>query len=86
MEIGSHAGKQDELVRYLQMACKTLREPKIDTELAYVYAKTDRLHDIEDFLGMTNVADILEMGEKCFKDELYQAASLLFTAYPTGHA
>ena len=62
------------------MARKTLREPKIDTELAYAYAKTDRLHDMEDFLGMTNVADILEVGEKCFEDELYQAAKLLFTS------
>jgi clathrin heavy chain len=62
------------------MARKSLREPKIDTELAYAYAKTDRLHDMEDFLSMTNVADILEVGEKCFEDELYQAAKLLFTS------
>ncbi|KAJ3481158.1 hypothetical protein NLI96_g7849 [Meripilus lineatus] len=80
IEISNRAGKHDDLVRFLQMARKTLREPKIDTELAYAYAKTDRLHDMEDFLGMTNVADILEVGEKCFEDELYQAAKLLFTS------
>ncbi|KAJ7224497.1 hypothetical protein GGX14DRAFT_425944 [Mycena pura] len=80
IEIATRAGKQDDLVRYLQMARKSLREPKIDTELAYAYAKTDRLHDMEDFLGMTNVADILEVGEKCFNDELYQAAKLLFAS------
>ena len=80
IEISNRAGKHDELVKYLQMARKTLREPKIDTELAYAYAKTDRLHDMEDFLGMTNVADILEVGEKCFEDELYQAAKLLFNS------
>ncbi|KAK0446711.1 hypothetical protein EV421DRAFT_1790875 [Armillaria borealis] len=80
IEISNHAGKHDDLVRFLQMARKTLREPKIDTELAYAYAKTDRLHDMEDFLGMTNVADVLEVGEKCFEDELYQAAKLLFTS------
>ncbi|KAL9713749.1 Clathrin heavy chain [Leucoagaricus gongylophorus] len=80
IEIANHADKHDDLVRYLQMARKTLREPKIDTELAYAYAKTDRLHDMEDFLGMTNVADILEVGEKCFEDDLYQAAKLLFTS------
>ncbi len=68
IEIANRAGKQDDLVRYLQMARKTLREPNIDTELAYAYAKTDRLHDMEDFLGMTNVADILDVGEKCFND------------------
>ncbi|KAF5355246.1 hypothetical protein D9758_006001 [Tetrapyrgos nigripes] len=80
IEIANRAGKHDDLVRYLQMARKSLREPRIDTELAYAYAKTDRLHDMEDFLGMTNVADILEVGEKCFEDELYQAAKLLFTS------
>ena len=80
IEISSHAGKHDDLVRFLQMARKLLREPRIDTELAYAYAKTDRLHDMEDFLGMTNVADILVVGEKCFEDELYQAAKLLFTS------
>ena len=62
------------------MARKSLREPKIDTELAYAYAKTDRLHDMEDFLAMTNVADVLEVGEKCFEDELYQAAKILFSS------
>ncbi|KAG9312892.1 hypothetical protein JVU11DRAFT_6325 [Chiua virens] len=80
IEISSRAGKHDDLVRFLQMARKHLREPQIDTELAYAYAKTDRLHDMEDFLGMTNVADILVVGEKCFEDELYQAAKLLFTS------
>ncbi|KAK7061131.1 Clathrin heavy chain [Paramarasmius palmivorus] len=80
IEISSRAGKHDDLVRFLQMARKSLREPKIDTELAYAYAKTDRLHDMEDFLAMTNVADILQVGEKCFEDELYQAAKLLFTS------
>ncbi|KAH8116430.1 clathrin heavy chain [Phellopilus nigrolimitatus] len=80
IEMASRADKYDDLVRYLQMARKTLREPKIDTELAHSYAKTDRLHDMEDFLSMTNVADILEVGEKCFNDELYQAAKLLFTS------
>ena len=34
IEIANHAGKHDELVCYLQMARKSLREPKIDTELA----------------------------------------------------
>jgi len=80
IELATRADKYDELVRFLQMARKSLREPKIDTELAHAYAKTDRLHDMEDFLSMTNVADVLEVGEKCFNDELYQAAKLLFTS------
>ena len=80
IEISNRAGKHDDLVRFLHMARNPLREPRIDTELAYAYAKTDHLHDMEDFLSMTNVTDILEVGEKCFEDELYQAAKLLFTS------
>jgi clathrin heavy chain len=79
IEIFSHAGKHDGLLRFLQMARKSLRGLKIDTELAYAYAKTDRLHGMGDFFGMTNIADILVVGEKCFEDELYPAAKLLFT-------
>ncbi|KAG2125276.1 hypothetical protein BD769DRAFT_1737492 [Suillus cothurnatus] len=40
----------------------------------------DCLHGTEDFLTMINVADILQVGQKCFKYELYQAAKLLFTS------
>jgi clathrin heavy chain len=35
---------------------------------------------MEEFLGMTNVADILVVEEKCFEYEIYQAAKLLFTS------
>ncbi|BGP54666.1 hypothetical protein JCM8202_001037 [Rhodotorula sphaerocarpa] len=80
IETASRAGKEEDLVRYLQMARKTLREPAIDTELAVSYAKTDRLHDMEEFLGMTNVADLLSAGEKAFDAGLYEAAKLLFTS------
>ncbi|KAL7409328.1 clathrin heavy chain 1 [Mrakia frigida] len=80
IELANAAGKNDDLVRFLQMARKHTREPKIDTELAYSYAKTDRLHDMEEFLATTNVADILVVGEKCFEDGLYQASKLLFSS------
>ena len=80
IETASRAAKFDDLVRYLQMARKTLREPVIDTELAFSYARTDRLHDMEEFLGMTNVADQLSAGEKAFDVGLYEAAKLLFSS------
>ena len=53
------------LNRFLLMVCKTLRRRKIDAELAYAYANTNHLHGIEDFLPLTTIADILEVGEKC---------------------
>ncbi|PWN29567.1 putative CHC1-clathrin heavy chain [Jaminaea rosea] len=80
IEIAEHAGREEELIRFLQMARKKAREPQIDTEYAYCLAKANRLGDMEEFLGMTNVADILSVGEKCFNDELYNAAKLLFSS------
>lgn len=80
IETAERAGKQEDLVRYLQMARKNLREPQIDTELVVAYAKTDRLSDMEEFLGMTNVADLLTAGEQVFEAGLYEAARLLFSS------
>lgn len=80
IETSTRAAKFDDLVRFLQMARKTLREPRIDTELAVAYARTDRLHDMEEFLSMTNVADQLTAGEKVFEAGLYEAARLLFSS------
>jgi clathrin heavy chain len=34
IELANRAGKQEDLVKYLQMARKKLRELKVDTELA----------------------------------------------------
>lgn len=80
IEIAERAGREEELIRYLQMARKKAREPLIDTEYAYCLAKANRLSDMEEFLSMTNVADLLAVGEKCFNDELYEAAKMLFTS------
>lgn len=62
------------------MARKTVREPQVDGYMLLSYAKTDRLHDLEDFLASLNVADVLDIGEKCYNEELYQAAKILFTS------
>ena len=80
IEIAERSGREEELIRFLQMARKQAREPMIDTEYAYCLAKAHRLADMEEFLSMTNVADVLSVGEKCFKDELYEAARLLFSS------
>ncbi|MCO5556042.1 hypothetical protein L7F22_009586 [Adiantum nelumboides] len=80
IEIAERSGREEELIRFLQMARKKAREPLIDTEYAYCLAKANRLSDMEEFLSMTNVADILQVGEKCFNEELYEAAKILFSS------
>lgn len=33
---------------------------------------------MEEFFGMINVVDVLQVGEKCFDDEFYQVVKFLF--------
>lgn len=56
------------------------RDSKIDTGPAYAYTETDRLHDMEAFLSITNVAELLDAGEKCFDGYPHWAANLLFSS------
>ncbi|CAG8468332.1 858_t:CDS:10 [Funneliformis mosseae] len=80
IDITSRAGKYEDLVRYLQMCRKKLREPQVDSELLFAYAKTERFHDIEEFLNSTNVAQIQTVGDKCYDEGLYEAAKILFSS------
>ncbi|KAG9304457.1 hypothetical protein G9A89_020021 [Geosiphon pyriformis] len=78
IDISTRAGKQEDLVRYLQMCRKKIREPLVDSELLFAYAKTGRFHDLEEFLNGPNVAQIQAIGDRCYDDELYEAAKILF--------
>ena len=48
----------EDLVRYLQMARKKARETFVETELAFAYAKTNRLAELEEFISGPNHAQI----------------------------
>ena len=80
IDIATHAGKFEDLIKYLQMCRKTLREPIIDSSLAYCLAQVDRLHELEDFLNASNVANIEECGDKAYEEGLHQAAKIFFTS------
>ncbi|KAJ3401399.1 hypothetical protein HDU80_006064 [Chytriomyces hyalinus] len=72
--------KFEELIRYLQMAKKTVRQPVVESELIFAYAKTNRIADLEEFISSPNIAEIAVVGEKCFDEKLYEAAKLLFSS------
>ncbi|ROT37186.1 hypothetical protein SODALDRAFT_190859 [Sodiomyces alkalinus F11] len=80
IETAVHAGKDEDLIKYLRMARKTLREPPIDTALAFCYARLDQLGELEDFLRGTNVANIEESGDKAYAEGLYEAAKIFYTS------
>ncbi|KAJ5187401.1 hypothetical protein N7449_010395 [Penicillium cf. viridicatum] len=79
IETATHAGKDEDLVKFLRMARKTLREPAIDTGLAFCFARLDQLAELEDFLRTTNVADIEASGDKAYAEGFHHAAKIFFT-------
>ncbi|KAJ2335035.1 Clathrin heavy chain, partial [Coemansia sp. RSA 2681] len=78
IDVASHAGKFDDLVRFLLMARKKVREPAVESELMFAYAKTERLADLEDMLRGPNIAQVQKVGDRCYDEGLFEAARLLF--------
>lgn len=70
----------EDLVRYLQMARKKSREPFIETELCFAYAKTGRLTNLEEFITEPNNAQIQQVGDRCVEQKMYDAAKILFNS------
>lgn len=79
IETATHAGKDEDLIKYLKMARKTQRESAIDTALAFSYARLNQLPELEDFLKSPNVADIEASGDKAYEEGYYEAAKIFFT-------
>ncbi|PON57561.1 Clathrin, heavy chain [Parasponia andersonii] len=67
-----------DLVRYLLMVRQKTKEPKVDSELIYAYAKTDRLAEIEEFILMPNVANLQNVGDRLYDEALYEAAKIIY--------
>ncbi|XP_075235071.1 clathrin heavy chain-like [Lycorma delicatula] len=80
VETAQKSEKWHDLVNYLQMAYKKIREPYIESELLYAYAKTNRLADLEELTSMPNNADVLKIGDRCFDNFMYEAAKLLYNS------
>ncbi|KAF1815694.1 clathrin heavy chain [Eremomyces bilateralis CBS 781.70] len=80
IEVATRAGKDEDLVKYLRMARKTLREPPIDTGLAFCYARLDQLPELEDFLRSTNVADVEASGDKAYEEGYFEAAKIFYSS------
>eukprot|EP00300_Choanocystis_sp_HF-7_P043132 c9748_g1_i1.p1 GENE.c9748_g1_i1~~c9748_g1_i1.p1 ORF type:complete len:1691 (-),score=465.27 c9748_g1_i1:35-4882(-) len=69
-----------DLVRFLTMARKKLRETIIETELVYAYARTGMLAELEEFATGPHGASVGEVGERCFAEGNFAAAKILFTS------
>ena len=67
-----------ELIPYLKMARTTIQDNVLDTELICSYAKINDLSEMEIFVSGPNVANIQNIGDRCFSEGLYQAAKILY--------
>ncbi|KAG0039653.1 hypothetical protein BGZ82_007237 [Podila clonocystis] len=80
VSLASRADKYEDLVRYLQMARKESREPFIESELLFAYAKTGRTADLEEILNSPNVAQVQAIGDRCYDEKMYGPAKLLYSS------
>ena len=77
----------EELVTFLTMARKTLKEQMIDNELIFAYAQCGEkyLGQIEYFISEPNQAKLNDVADKCFKAKLYAATKILYTKTANHH-
>ncbi|KAK9455049.1 hypothetical protein V1511DRAFT_510868 [Dipodascopsis uninucleata] len=78
IEIASRAGKDEELVKFLQLARKTIREPVVDSQLLLSYARIGKFVEFEELLNGPNVANIESVGDSLFEEKNYGAAKILY--------
>ncbi|KAF2832004.1 clathrin heavy chain [Ophiobolus disseminans] len=80
IEIATHAGKDEDLIKFLRMCRKTLREVPVDTALAFCFARTNQLPELEDFLRASNVADVEASGDKAYEEGHHEASKIFYTS------
>jgi clathrin heavy chain len=76
-EEANEAGIWETLIPFLRMARKTIKENGLDTELIYSLAKTDALAELEEFVSGPNCANIQDIGDRSFHEEMFAAAKLM---------
>jgi len=80
IDIAEHSEKYDELLSYLYMARKTLKEPKIDNTIILVLAHLGKLNEVEKFLKGSNAANLDSVGDKLIQKGDYKASKMCFTS------
>jgi len=73
-------GCYPELVEYLTMCRKKVKEAHIDTSLIFAYAKSEMYAELEEFISAPNVGRIQDVAERCFSETMYESAKILFNS------
>merc|ERR1719231_173513 len=74
------AGTHAELATYLVMCRKKVKESHLDTSLIYAYAKSEQFALMEEFISAPNVGRIQDIAERCYAEQMYEAAKILFNS------
>jgi len=80
ISVAEQANEPAKLVEYLQMCRKKVKEAHIDTSLIYAYAKAEMHPELEEFISAPNVGRIQDVAERCYAEEMYVPAKLMFTS------
>ncbi|EAX82133.1 Clathrin and VPS domain-containing protein, partial [Trichomonas vaginalis G3] len=81
IEAAEKAEEYKALVPYLQLArSNQIGDPIIETELLFAYAKVDMLGELEELVSSPNSARTKEIADRCFDQQLFKAAKILYTA------
>uniref|UniRef100_G1SF26 Clathrin heavy chain n=1 Tax=Oryctolagus cuniculus TaxID=9986 RepID=G1SF26_RABIT len=80
VQAASRSNNWEDLVKFLQMARKRSHESYVETELIFALAKTSRLSELEDCVNGPNNANIQQVGDRCYKEGMYEAAKLLYSS------
>lgn len=80
IEVAEKEGNYEELLPYLTMSRKSLKEPKIDGSLILAYANLGKIHEIENLLSGPNVADLEDVGDNLMDIKNYKAAKLCYAS------
>ena len=72
----------ESLVKFLQMARKTLKEVEIDNELIFAWANLNDIGSLAAFIQTPHHANLEVIGQRCFVATLYEAAKVIFKAIP----
>jgi len=73
-------GCYPDLVQYLNMCRKKVKEAHIDTSLIFAYAKSEMYAELEEFISAPNVGRIQDVAERCYSETMYEAAKILFNS------
>jgi len=69
----------EDLITFLLMCREQeVKDSRVETELLFAYAKTNKLSELEEFITNPNSAQIQVVADRCFEGEMYEAARILY--------